>query len=46
MTKLFKITLVSLAVLSGISVAHAGGDHGMKKSVIEQIVEDQMRNGN
>lgn len=44
MTKLFKITLVSLAVLSGISAANAG-DYDKKKSVIDQVLEDQMRSG-
>ncbi|MGH1351527.1 MAG: hypothetical protein ACRBBN_12100 [Methyloligellaceae bacterium] len=45
MTKLFKIALVSLAVVAGVSSVQAGS-YGHGKSVIDQVLEDQKRNGN
>ncbi len=45
MTKFLKIAVVSFAVLSGISAAHAG-DYDKHGSVIDQILAEQQRSGN
>ncbi|MGH1351528.1 MAG: hypothetical protein ACRBBN_12105 [Methyloligellaceae bacterium] len=45
MIKLFKVALVSLAVIAGIGQAQAG-DCDEARSVIEQIMEEQSMNGN
>ncbi len=45
MSKLLKITLVIFAVIAGASAVQAG-DCKEGKSVIEQIMEDQLLNGN